>query len=124
MAIKRIRSGGPFEEKVGYCRAVVAGQTVYVAGTCAQGTDVPPDAAGQCANALGVIQRALTEAGTDFAHVVRTTYYLPDITEFESCWPHLRAAFGDNPPVATVIQAPLLDPYDRIEIEVTAVLPI
>ena len=123
MTITRIQSGGPFEKKVGYCRAVVAGNTVYVAGTCAQGDTVPPDAAGQCANALGVIERALVEAGTDFAHVVRTTYYLPDITEFESCWPHLRAAFGDNPPAATVIEANLLDPNDRIEIEVTAVLP-
>jgi len=123
MTITRIHSGGPFEGKVGYCRAVVAGNTVYVAGTCPQGETVPEDTAGQCANALKVIERALTQAGTDFAHVVRVTYYLTDITTFESCWPHTRAAFGDNPPAATAIEARLLDPRDKIEIEVTAVLP-
>ncbi|MFQ6549804.1 RidA family protein [Aestuariibius sp. 2305UL40-4] len=121
--IRRIRSGGPFEPKVGYCRAVVAGGTVYVAGTCAQGDDIPEDVVGQCQSALTVIRSALEEAGTDMAHVVRVTYYLPDIADFEPCWPLLREAFGAHPPAATVIEANLLDPKDRIEIEVTAVLP-
>ena len=118
--IRRIRSGGPFEDKVGYCRAVVAGGMVHVAGTCAHIRDMPTDTAGQCASALRVIGAALEEAGSDFAHVVRVVYYMADIREFESCWPHLRAAFGDHPPAATVIEAKLIDPADRIEIEVTA----
>lgn len=121
--ITRIPSGGPFETQVGYCRAVVAAGMVHVAGTCAQGDPIPQGAAAQCASALNVIQTALHTAGSDFAHVLRVVYYLPDITEFESCWPALRAAFGDNPPAATVIEANLLDPAYRIEIEVTALLP-
>ena len=118
--IKRIHSGGPFEQKVGYCRAVVAGGFVHVAGCCAHTDDMPTDTPGQCASALRVIERALTEAGSGFDKVVRVIYYMADIREFEACWPQLKATFGDHPPAATVIEAKLIDPADRIEIEVTA----
>lgn len=123
MTIQRIKSGGPYEEKVGYCRAVVAGGWVHVAGTCAHAKDMPCDVTGQCASALRVITKALDEAGTDMAHVVRVVYYMSDIRMFETCWPLLREAFGANPPAATVIEAKLIDPADLIEIEVTALLP-
>lgn len=116
MSIRRISSGGTFEPKVGYCRAVVAGGFVHVAGTVGQGDSVTE----QCASALAIIEKALIEAGAGFADVVRVTYYLPDRSEFEACWPLLRAAFGDNPPAATMIEAGLIDPQYRIEIEVTA----
>jgi enamine deaminase RidA (YjgF/YER057c/UK114 family) len=117
--IKRISSGGPFEAKVGYCRAVVAGGMVHVAGTVGQGETVVE----QCASALSIIGDALAKAGSDFAHVVRVTYILPDRSEFEACWPLLKEAFGDNPPAATMIECGLIDPHFRIEIEVTAMLP-
>ncbi|WP_170426620.1 RidA family protein [Ruegeria arenilitoris] len=119
MAIKRISSGGEFEAKVGYCRAVVAGGWVHVAGTVGQGDDV----VAQCQSALDTIGNALAEAGASFADVVRVTYMLPDRTEFEPCWPILSATFGDNPPTATMIECGLIDPKYRIEIEVTAFLP-
>jgi enamine deaminase RidA (YjgF/YER057c/UK114 family) len=118
--IRRIRSGGPYEDKVGYCRAVVAGGMVHVAGTCAHADDMPTDVTGQCASALRVIGRALEEAGSDFAHVVRVVYYMADIRDFDACWPQLRATFADHPPAGTVIEAKLADPAFRIEIEVTA----
>lgn len=117
--IHRIKSGGAFEDTLGYCRAVVAGSTVYVAGTVGKGATAPE----QCGSALAIIAAALEQAGTDLAHVVRVTYYLPDAAEFEPCWPILRAAFGDNPPAATMIECGLIAPEYRIEIEVTAVLP-
>lgn len=123
MTIKRIHSGGPFEEKVAYCRAVVAGGFVHVAGTCCAPEDIDKDVTEQCASALRIIERALAEAGCSFADVVRVTYMLPDRREFEPCWPLLRATFGDNPPAATMIECGLIDPKDRIEIEVTALLP-
>lgn len=123
MKIKRIQSGGPFEEKIGYCRAVVADGWVYVAGTCAHADDMPSGVVEQCASALGVIKKALHEADTDMAHVVRVVYYMADMREFEMCWPLLRDAFGEHPPAGTVIEAKLIDPDDRIEIEVTAILP-
>ncbi len=119
MTIKRISSGGEFEAKVGYCRAVVAGGFVHVAGTVGQGEGVVE----QCRSALGIIEKALTEAGASFADAVRVTYMLPDRTEFEPCWPILAETFGANPPVTTMIECGLIDPKYRIEIEVTAVLP-
>ncbi|MEX0328072.1 MAG: RidA family protein [Ruegeria sp.] len=121
--IRRIHSGGEYEEKVGYCRAVVANGFVFVAGTCAQGDDVPDDIVGQCKSALDAIGKALAEAGASFADVVRVNYYLPDMSEFELCWPLLKDAFGANPPAATVIESKLITPQDLIEIEVTAALP-
>lgn len=119
MGITRIHSGGEFEQKIGYCRAVVAGGWVHVAGCVGQGDNVTD----QCRSALGVIGNALSEAGCSFADVVRVTYMLPDRAEFEPCWPILRDAFADNPPVTTMIECGLIDPKYRIEIEVTALLP-
>lgn len=117
--MRRISSGGEFETKVGYCRAVVAGGFVHVAGTVGQGDDVVT----QCKDALATIGKALTEAGCGFQDVVRVTYMLPDRHEFAACWPALKSVFGDHPPAATMIECGLIDPKYRIEIEVTAVLP-
>ncbi|MFW8593351.1 RidA family protein [Cribrihabitans neustonicus] len=117
--IRRISFGGEFETKVGYSRAVVAGGFVHVAGTVGQGGDVVE----QCRSALETIGAALEEAGARFADVVRVTYYLPDRTEFEPCWPLLSETFGAHPPAATMIECNLIDPKYRIEIEVTALDP-
>ena len=119
MTCTRISTGGEFEAKVGYCRAVVAGGFVHVAGTVGQGDTVVE----QCQNALRTIEDALKRAGASFADAVRVTYYLPDREEFEPCWPLLSAAFGENPPAATMIECGLIDPKYRIEIELTALAP-
>ncbi|WP_420567935.1 RidA family protein [Thalassovita sp.] len=116
MTIKRIHSGGEFEAKIGYCRAVVAGGFVHVAGTVGQGDTVQE----QCRAALDTIKGALEQAGSTLADVVRVNYYLPDAAEFEPCWPILSETFGANPPAATMIECNLIDPKYRIEIEVTA----
>lgn len=118
--IRRISSGGLYESKVGYCRAVVADGWIHVAGTTAQGNDIPADVVGQCQSALNTIEAALKDAGAGFEDVVRVTYILPDPAEFEPCWPLLAEAFGANPPAATMISCDLIDPRYRIEIEVTA----
>ncbi len=120
-----IRSGSPFEDKVGYVRAVVAGNMVFVSGTVGRDpeTNLLPEAvADQCRNALATIGKALTEAGASFADVVRVVYYLPDRRDFEACWPLLRETFGANPPAATMVEAGLIDAAMKIEIEVTAVI--
>ncbi len=124
MTIQRISSGGEFEAKVGYSRVVTAGGFVFVSGCV--GVDratgeVPADVVEQTRLALDIIDKALADAGTSFANVVRVTYMLPDAAEFEPCWPLLKAAFGDNPPAATMIECGLIDPKYRIEIEVTAI---
>ena len=117
--IKRISSGGEFEAKMGYCRAVVAGGFVHVAGTVGQGDNVTT----QCQSALDTIGAALEKAGATFADTVRVNYYLPDASELEPCLPILATTFGANPPAATVIECNLIDPKYRIEIEVTALAP-
>ncbi|WP_295510356.1 RidA family protein [uncultured Sulfitobacter sp.] len=116
---QRIFSGGEFEAKIGYCRAVVAGGFVHVAGTVGQGDTVTD----QCRAALATITGALKEAGCSMADVVRVNYYLPDRAEFEPCWPILAETFGATPPAATMIECGLIDDKYRIEIEVTALVP-
>lgn len=118
MHIRRISSGGEYEQRAGYCRAVVAGGLVHVAGTVGQGTTVIE----QCRDALARIEMALAEAGAGLADVVRITYMLADRTLFEDCFPLLSERFGENPPAATMIECGLIDPKYLIEIEVTAVL--
>lgn len=119
MTIKRISSGGEFEAKAGYCRAVVAGGFVHVAGTVGAGETVLE----QCQSALAVIGRALNEAGSGFDQAVRVTYYVVDKHDFPACLPLLQATFGANPPAATMIECGLIDDIHRIEIEVTALAP-
>ena len=124
--VRRIATGAPWEPLVGYCRVVVADGWAFVSGTT--GTDhatgrIPEGVVEQCALALRIVEDALREAGASFADVVRVRYVLPDRAEFEPCWPLLAAAFGAHPPAATMIEAGLVDPRHRIEIEVTARLP-
>jgi enamine deaminase RidA (YjgF/YER057c/UK114 family) len=123
MSIRRISSGETYEPKIGYCRAVVAGGFVHVAGTVAGGATVPEEVVEQCQSALEIIGAALSDAGAGFEDVVRVRYILPDRHDFEPCWPLLRETFGANPPVATMIECGLIDPKYKIEIEVTALLP-
>lgn len=123
MSIKRIPSGSAYEPKIGYCRAVVADGWVMVSGTT--GNDhatmtTPESVLDQCKLALGHIRAALEKSGASMADVVRVNYILPDRNDFEPCWPLLRTAFGENPPAATMIEAGLIDPAMKIEIEVTA----
>ena len=120
--IRRIASGGVYEPRIGYCRAVVAGGFIHVSGTVA-GPDVPDDVVAQCQSALGIMERALAEAGASFADALRVRYILPNLADVEPCWPVLSAAFGDNPPAATMISADLIDPKYKIEIELTALDP-
>jgi enamine deaminase RidA (YjgF/YER057c/UK114 family) len=123
MARQTIFSGSTFEEWIGYARAVVDGDRVYVSGTT--GFDyatmsISPDVVEQAEQCLRNIGAALAQAGCGFADVVRVRYLLPDRADFEPCWPVLRRYFGEVRPAATMISAGLLDPRMRIEIEVTA----
>lgn len=118
-----ISSGSSFEAEIGYSRAVVDGDWVFVSGTT--GFDyadmtISEDVALQTEQTLRNIGAALTEAGAAFTDVVRVRYILPNAADFPACWPALKAVFGDIRPAATMIQAGLADPRMKIEIEVTA----
>ena len=118
-----ITSGSTFEAQIGYSRAVVAGDWVFVSGTT--GFDyatmtISDDVVTQAEQCLQNIATALAEAGCTLDDVVRVNYVLPDGADFEPCWPVLRQHFGKSKPAAMVITAGLLDPRMKIEIEVTA----
>jgi len=118
-----ISSGSAFEAQIGYSRAVVAGDWVFVSGTTGFDyatmsiSDSVIEQARQC---LANIDRALHEAGASLRDVVRVTYVLPEVADFEPCWPVLREGFGETRPAAMMISAGLADPRMKIEIEVTA----
>jgi len=118
-----ISSGSTFERDIGYSRAVIDGDWIFVSGTT--GFDyatmkIADDVVAQTEQCLRNIAFALTQAGASLRDVVRVTYMLPDAAEFPACWPALRSAFGDIRPAATMISVGLADPRIRIEIEVTA----
>jgi enamine deaminase RidA (YjgF/YER057c/UK114 family) len=118
-----ITSGSTYEEQIGYSRAVVAGDWVFVSGTT--GFDyatmtISEDVVVQAEQCLHNIATALAQAGSTLDDVVRVNYVLPDGRDFEACWPVLRKHFGKAKPAAMVITAGLLDPRMKIEIEVTA----
>ena len=121
---QRISSGSPFEQQIGYSRAVVAGDWVFVSGTT--GFDystmtIADDVVAQAQQCFKNIEAALQQAGSSLRDVVRVNYVLPNGTDFEPCWPVLRQYFGEVRPAAMMVCAGLLDPRMKIEVEVTAV---
>lgn len=123
MARRLISSGSPFEGEIGYSRAVVDGEWIFVSGTTGfdyTSMTIAPDVVAQCEQTLRNIESALKEAGATMSDVVRVQYIFPQREDFEPCWPVLKRAFGDIRPAATMIQAGLADPRMLIEIEVTA----
>lgn len=123
MSRRLISSGSTFEAQVGYSRAVVAGDWVFVSGTTGfdySTMSIVDDIVAQTEQCLRNIEAALRQADSSLGDVVRVTYVLPDGAEFERCWPVLRRHFGDVRPAAMMIAAGLADPRMKIEIEVTA----
>jgi enamine deaminase RidA (YjgF/YER057c/UK114 family) len=121
-----VRSGSPYEDRVGFSRAVRVGDRVEVAGTVGWADDgsVSPDVAVQARRCVEIIDTALQAAGSGLADVVRTRIYLTDVADFEAVAAVHAEAFGDARPASTaVVVAGLVDPRLKVEIEVTAVLP-
>ncbi len=118
-----ISSGSEFESQIGYSRAVVDGDWLFISGTT--GFDyatmtISEDVAEQAEQALRNIKAALDEAGFGFEHIVRVHYILPDADDFPACWPVLQKYLGEVRPAATMFSAGLADKRMKIEIEVTA----
>lgn len=118
-----ISSGSSFEREIGYSRAVVDGEWVFVSGTTGfnyETMTIAEDVVEQAKQCLRNIDQALTKAGSSMSDVVRVRYILPTVEDFEKCWPVLRACFGEVRPAATMLSAALADRRMKIEIEVTA----
>jgi enamine deaminase RidA (YjgF/YER057c/UK114 family) len=123
MARRLISSGSTFEREIGYSRAVVDGDWIFVSGTT--GFDyatmtIAHDVAAQAEQCMKNVAAALKEAGASVDDVVRVRYILPRREDFKACWPVLARHFGKARPAATMIQAGLLEERILIEIEVTA----
>jgi enamine deaminase RidA (YjgF/YER057c/UK114 family) len=126
MTRKLISSGSKFEAEIGYSRAVVVGDWIFVSGTTGFDYATMSIAEGlveQTEQCLKNIESALKQAGSSLKDVVRVTYVLPNGSEFAQCWPVLRKHFGEIRPAAMMISAGLADPRMKIEIEVTALKP-
>lgn len=118
-----ISSGSTFEQQIGYSRAVVAGDWVFLSGTTGfdySSMTIADDVVAQAEQCFKNIEAALQQAGASLQDVVRVNYVLPKGADFESCWPVLRKYFGEVRPAAMMVCAGLLDPRMKIEIEVTA----
>ncbi|GAP83558.1 putative endoribonuclease L-PSP [Rosellinia necatrix] len=119
-----ISSGSSFEQEIGYSRAVVTGDLIFVAGCT--GYDyktgaLSPDIAEQAEQCLRNVAAALEAAGASIEDVVRVTYTVPEREAFPLAWPVLRRWFGHARPAATMISAGLMREEMKIEVEVTAV---
>ncbi|WP_154222926.1 RidA family protein [Marinicella rhabdoformis] len=124
---QNITSGSQFEEKIGYSRAVICGDWVFVSGTTGydySNMSISDDVVAQTYQCIQNIESALKQAGASLDDVVRVNYIYPNKADFEPCWPVLRKAFAQAKPAATMIEAGLLDEKMKVEIEVTARQPV
>ncbi|MCK6524545.1 RidA family protein [Myxococcota bacterium] len=123
MTRRLIQSGSTFEAEIGYSRAVVDGDWVFVSGTT--GFDyatmtISEDIVAQVEQTIHNINAALAEAGCEARDIVRVRYLLPNREDFPACWPSLRRWLGEARPAATMMVVGLADPRMKIEVEVTA----
>jgi len=125
MARRLISSGGPWEATAGYSRAVVVGDTCWVAGTTDAGSDGrslhPGDIGAQTRAVLSIIEAALADAGLTMGDVVRTRMFVTDISRSAEVGAVHAAVFGSIRPAATMVEVrALIDPSLLIEIEAVA----
>jgi len=128
MEFKRTFSGAAWEKKIGYCRAIKAGDTIYVTGTAsvAEGGGIfaPGDAYSQTIRSIDIIEKALKDLGADLSCVVLTRMFVTDIKRWEEFGRAHQEKFGEFPPATTILEiSELIDPEMLIEFEVIAVCP-
>jgi enamine deaminase RidA (YjgF/YER057c/UK114 family) len=122
---QRVSSGGPYEARYGYSRAIAVGDSCWVAGTTDAGPDGtsqhPGDAAGQARAAFAIVVRALGDAGFGVEDVVRTRMYIVRPDDAASVAAVNGEIFGEIRPASTlVVVAGLIDPSLLVEVEAEA----
>jgi enamine deaminase RidA (YjgF/YER057c/UK114 family) len=122
---RRISSGGPWERVAGYSRAIVVGDTCWVAGTTDAGPDGvsqhPGDVAGQAREVFAIIERALVEGGFALSNVVRTRMFVTDMADSGTLSKVHGEIFAEIRPASTMVAvAGLMDPSLLVEIEAEA----
>ena len=122
MTRRQISSGSKFETEIGYSRAIVDGDWMWVSGTTGFNYDamtISEDVVEQADQTFRNIRAAMKQGGFSLEDVVSVTYIFPRAEDFEPCWPVLRKYLGEVRPAATAIIAQLIDPRMKIEIQVT-----
>ncbi len=127
MAFKRAFTGAKWEQRVGYCRAVRAGNHIYVTGTAPVAEDggvfAPGDGEAQARRCIEIIQAALRDLGAELSDVVRTRMFVTDMSRWEEFGRAHAAFFGEHPPATTMVEVQsLIDSWMLIEIEADAIL--
>jgi isochorismate pyruvate lyase len=128
MEIQRVYSKAPWEETVGYCRALKAGNTIYVTGTApvdesGKGVHAHGDAYAQTKRCLEIIERTLAELGAERRNVVRTRMFVTEIARWAEYGRAHAEFFGPHKPATTMVEVKaLIDPAMLIEIEADAVV--
>jgi enamine deaminase RidA (YjgF/YER057c/UK114 family) len=125
MARRRITTGSDYEKLVGYSRALVAGDWVFVSGTTGRNHEtgeIPEDVVEQTHLCFKIIARALEEAGSSLQDIVRARIIMVDPKDDARVAPVLGGYFKPIGPALTTCVAQLLDPRLKIEIDVTALM--
>ena len=127
MPFQRTFSGAPWESQVGYCRALRAGDRVFVTGTApvaeGGGVHAPGDAYAQARRCFEIMERALRDVGAELSDVTRTRMFVTDIERWAEFGRAHAEAFGAHPPTTTMVEVRrLIDPAMLIEIEADAVV--
>jgi len=118
-SITKVNSGAPWEEIVGYSRAIKVGNTIEVSGTTAPGADAYEQAVG----IIKIAEKALEQLGASLDHVVRTRMYCTDITKWEGIGKAHREFFGHTKPATSLVEvSKLIAPEILVEIEFTAIV--
>lgn len=121
--VQKVSSGSEFESKIGYSRAIIDDQYIFVSGTTGydyESMSISDNAVEQAEQCFKNIEFALRQGNCTFDQVVRIRYIFPDRADFEPCWPVFRNYIGHVKPAATVIIADLVDEKMKLEVEVTA----
>lgn len=125
---RHVSSGAPWEETVGYCRAVKMGVHIAVSGTAPVAEDgsvaAVGDAYGQAKRCIEIIENALAELGAGLEHVVRTRMFVTDIKQWEAIGRAHGEAFREIRPASAMVEVSgLIDPDMLVEIEADAIVP-
>lgn len=127
MNFERTFTKATWESKIGYCRAIKAGNHIYVTGTASVDESgnihAPGDGYSQAKRCFEIIRKALQDLGGELCNVVRTRMFVTDISLWKEFGRAHHEAFSEFPPATSMLEVrSLIDPQMLIEIEAEAIV--